>query len=301
MKTRNPRLGSRTRVAPGQRSGGWPERSAFTLLELVASLAVLVLLSSLMIPALTSTTTNSAALQCRNNFRQLTAGWQQWSDEDRGYLLNTSVETRADLSAARPVWVTGNLDESGANRSNWDVEQDIARSPIWPLVGHSASVFRCPVDRFTVPVMGLPRLRVRSYSMSDVFGKGEWLDKTPNPSQMVWRTYARAAEIALPSRTFVFMDVHPDSINDAAFKVACTGSLPGDPPTAAQLIDYPSPLHNGGCNLSFADGRAEAHRWEGGKIRNAPVLYDSKMPLNVPADSSWVDTQWLAANTTVKR
>jgi prepilin-type processing-associated H-X9-DG protein len=136
--------------------------------------------------------------------------------------------------------------------------------------------------------------------MSHAFGQGEWLDKNYNTSQSVWRTYSRASDIMRPAQTFLFVDVHPDSINDSSFKNACTGAQPADPPTAAQLIDYPSPLHNGAGNLSFADGRVETHRWQGSKIRNCLVRYDF-MSLNGPAETSWMDVRWIAERTTARR
>lgn len=288
-------------VPQRRRSAFNREQGGFTMLELLAILAVLAVGAAILAPTLATTTTNSMSLACKNNLRRLTTAWRLWTDENSAYLLYCGYSSAHPAPDYRPYWVTGYLDFSTAP-SNYDVNQDLAKSPVWPLVGRAASAFKCPSDRSAVRRPGGTNLpRVRSYSMSQVFGTGEWLNKVNDPYQGVWRTYARASEIVLPSRTFLFMDVHPGSINDSAFKTACTGNLPTDPPMAAQIIDYPSPLHNGGCNLSFADGRAEAHRWEGSKIRNSPVVYDGLMPLNVPAESSWVDTHWLKENTTVRR
>jgi prepilin-type processing-associated H-X9-DG protein len=58
------------------------------------------------------------------------------------------------------------------------------------------------------------------------------------------------------SMLWVFVDEHPDSINDATLAVA----IPG---TAAQTtwIDVPADYHNGACGFGFADGHAEIHKW----------------------------------------
>jgi prepilin-type processing-associated H-X9-DG protein len=142
--------------------------------------------------------------------------------------------------------------------------------------------------------------------MSQVFGKGEWLDGGPNASQTVWRTYDKIALIVRPVKTFVFVDEHPDSINDAAFATQCTANQPGDAPATARIIDFPAAYHNGACGFSFADGHSEIHKWLGSMIRNAPITYDqntykSVRPLNIPAGDSWPDAHWMAENTTVRR
>ena len=66
------------------------------------------------------------------------------------------------------------------------------------------------------------------------------------------------------------------------------------------LIDFPASWHNGGGSFSFADGRAEMHKWVGRTIK-PPTLYLGTVPLNFSAGDSYVDVKWLAANTTVRR
>jgi len=46
----------------------------------------------------------------------------------------------------------------------------------------------------------------------------------PHPAKL-WRTYGKMDNIVNPVKTFVFVDEHPDSINDAAFATQCTGVL----------------------------------------------------------------------------
>jgi prepilin-type processing-associated H-X9-DG protein len=132
--------------------------------------------------------------------------------------------------------------------------------------------------------------------MSQVFGTGEWLNKTFDKEQKVWKTYAKLSHIDNPAKCWVFVDEHPDSINDAAFAVACTDANT----TAAQIIDFPANYHNGACGFAFSDGHSEVHRWLGGKIANAPIKYqDDVLALNIPAGDAWRDVAWMADNTSV--
>ncbi|HEY5914812.1 MAG TPA: prepilin-type N-terminal cleavage/methylation domain-containing protein [Verrucomicrobiae bacterium] len=265
------------------RTGGW------TLLELAVVAGVLAFLGLVLAPGLARTNPAAAkGAQCARNLYTLTSAWRMYADENADVL----VASGSGL-VGRPVWVTFGVESNPFAL--------LKSSPLWTHVGQNLSTFRCPADAAKVLISGTAFPSPRSYSMSHVFGNGAWLDKSFNPNQTVWRTYARAAEVVIPARTFVFLDEHPDSINDGSFANACTGAQPTDPPSSAWIIDFPANYHNGGCNLSFADGHVETHAWTGAKIRNAPINYTGNLLLNVPAESSYLDIRWLASRTTVRR
>ena len=78
-----------------------------------------------------------------------------------------------------------------------------------------------------------------------------------NPS---FTQYFRRAEMSQPAQTFVFIDEHPDSINDGFFmnrleEAPRWGNLPGS-------------WHGGSSALSYADGHGESHKW----VVGGPVL-----------------------------
>jgi hypothetical protein len=200
----------------------------------------------------------------------------------------------------RSNWCSGDLDFSNA-RANWDPTNNLVRSPMWLYTGRSAAIYKCPADLATVKNnQGATVPRVRSISMSQVFGWGEWLDGSGSGrGQRVWFTYEKLSGIQNASKTWVFVDEHPDSINDAAFANQCTRA---DTPQA-QIIDFPANYHNGACGFSFSDGHSEIHRWLGSKIRSAKIYYGrgGDLALNVPAGDSWKDVMWMMENSTVRR
>jgi prepilin-type processing-associated H-X9-DG protein len=269
-------------------------REAFTLIELLVIVGILFLLGSMFITGLARTQPAGRSTQCLNSLRQLTLAWRQYSEDNRDVLLT------CETMASRVNWVSGNLSFASSDPGNWDPSANIYSSPLFPYCAQNPLVFRCPADRSTITIGGTRLPRVRSRSMSQVFGSGAWLDKNYNAGQRVWRTYGKLSAVMVPAKTFVFLDEHPDSINDGAFASACTGNQPNDPPSASLIIDFPANYHNSACGFSFADGHSDIHRWIGLKSGRAPITYTGTITLNVSAGDSWVDMHWLAENTTVR-
>jgi len=276
------------------RPGGTFHRG-FTLIELLVVIAIIAILAALLLPALARAKAKAQGAMCLSNNKQLMLAWRMYADDQNDRLVGAMDVA---FQPGRPNWFTGSLNYTANNASNWDIRQDMINSPIWPYTGKSRGIFKCPADQATV-LVGTQRLpRVRSNSMSQVFGTGEWLDKTyQHGGQNVWRIYDKLSGIVNPAKTWVLMDEHPDSINDAALAVACTDANT----TSAQIIDYPANYHNGACGMAFSDGHAEIHRWRGGKIRNAAIQYNNNLQLNVPAGDSWKDVSWWADVTTVRK
>ena len=124
--------------------------------------------------------------------------------------------------------------------------------------------------------------------MNALFGFAEHNPAGPEKTGHSWafsngyRQFLKQADIASPAMTWLTLDEHPDSINDAFFVL---GS-----PTPNAWGDYPASYHNGACGFSFADGHAEVHKW-----LSATSIYPIKYtePTQKTADAKGkVDLQW---------
>ena len=183
--------------------------------------------------------------------------------------------------------MNGWIDYSSSS-ANWDPDVDIAKSPLMPYLGkRNFQIWKCPADFVTVKNNKGQRVpRVRSNSMSQVFDEGYWL---PAAS---WRIYAKLSVIVNPVKTWVLVDEHPDSNNDAA----CAVEMVKPDAMSGRIIDFPASYHNGACGFSFSDGHAIIHKWKGSTIR-PPVRYVA--PNVVSAGDSLPDVIWWSDNTTV--
>jgi prepilin-type processing-associated H-X9-DG protein len=153
---------------------------------------------------------------------------------------------------------------------------------LYPYVKNVNS-YHCPADNTTqqfADPRGGGTLRVRSYSMSETFGEGEWLPPTR------YRTYFKLGSVLSPSETWLFIDEEARSINDAAFAVQITP--PGS--SVGYQVDTPSGRHAGATGMTFADGHSLVHKWL------SPLTYNHTMNNTQGRDAAFVnDMIWLSS------
>jgi prepilin-type processing-associated H-X9-DG protein len=269
---------------------------AFTLLELLVIVSVLALLLSMLIPTMSKSGLNSRAFQCLNNNRQLCNAWRLYADDNRDVIVYSSDDgTGISNPLNQYAWTSSHMDFNPNNRGNWDTNYDITVRLLWPYTGRNASIYRCPSDPTYIRVAGVPRPRVRGMSIN--FFLGGFAGTTGGSPQLnAFRLFLRTTDLTEPGsgKTFVFTDERPDRINWGGYGADMAG-YPNQPSLYEFDEDIPGMYHNGGGSFSFADGRAEIHRWA--DPRTTPP-YDPPMYLTIIPVPNDPDVAWLQSHST---
>jgi len=266
-------------------------RSGFTLVELLVVVSIVAILASLLLPALAGARNRSHQAFCLNNLRQLNLGvilYTSDNDDKLPYNLG-ATEIKASLSAG----FTNNWEN---NVLNWELDPENTNillnteASLGSYVSRAARVFRCPSDRAVSAVQRAAgwEERSRSISMNAMVGDaGAFMDGDDNRNNPDYIQFRKSADFTAASEVFVFIEEHPDSINDGYFLNRAA---------AAEWNDLPASWHNGAANLAFGDGHCEAHRWVNAVTKKPSRPDGANLPIRL-AESERSDFYWLLKRT----
>jgi len=155
-----------------------------------------------------------------------------------------------------------------------------------------SKIYKCPTDLYNSPAQkaaGWYGGRVRSVAMDGAIGDGVKYGFGWTPPY-TWAKKMGDLTRPGPSDSWLFMDEHPDSIDDGILY-----TNPNEPTGNGTFTEFPSSDHNNGCGLSYADGHAEIHKWQNSQTIR-PVKYVTQQQISVFGDP---DLTWLGLHTPV--
>jgi prepilin-type processing-associated H-X9-DG protein len=187
-----------------------------------------------------------------------------------------------------------------SNVMSWELDPDntntvlLARGGLGPYSEGVISIYKCPSDH----ALSDPQqkagwtARVRSVSMNAMIGNaGDFTQTGYNTNNPHYRQFFRSSQVPDPSRIFVLIEEHPDSIDDGYFL---------NKPADLEWTDLPASYHGGAANLTFADGHVETHKWLSGSTKPPPYPEAAKVPFKVKTDGL-ADFEWLMERTSMQR
>jgi prepilin-type N-terminal cleavage/methylation domain-containing protein/prepilin-type processing-associated H-X9-DG protein len=281
----------------------------FTLVELLVVIAVIAILAALVLPALSQARGRAEGISCLNNTRQLTLAWQLYADDRDGFLpynlgMNGSPESsmRTNLN-----WVN--------NVMTWDLSSDntnlatITGASLGPYIGGVTRIFHCPSDRTLSDIQSAAGWseRIRSYSMNAMVGNaGAFTASGSNINNPDYKQFFKITQIHRPADIFIFLDEHPDSIEDGYFlnkdTPAANGGYYASNAASDEWTDLPASYHNRSAAFSFADGHVSFHRWLNSNTIRPSAPHAANLPIQIPAtptDES-ADFDWVIAHMSIE-
>jgi prepilin-type N-terminal cleavage/methylation domain-containing protein/prepilin-type processing-associated H-X9-DG protein len=289
-----PKVGcARTKIAGSGESG-------FTLIELLVVIAIIGVLAGLLLPALSRSKSRAAAMVCMNTKRQIVFAWTMYSGDNNSRLAyNLQVDPTHGSGGSgflaaptTPNWVNNVMDwELSSDNTNFDFVNS-PNSLLAPYVSYSATMYHCPADRALSDVQKQAgwTQRVRSVSMNAMVGDpGALLQQGANLNNTNYLQFLKESDIPEPSYVFVFLDEHPDSINDGYFLITDNDTW----------NDLPASYHNGGGSFSFADGHAVIHHWQRSSTVQPPVP-DIGLPIWLRSGDE-ADFYWVLRHSSMAR
>ncbi|HEY9248942.1 MAG TPA: prepilin-type N-terminal cleavage/methylation domain-containing protein [Rariglobus sp.] len=220
-------------------------KRGFTLVELLAVIAIVSFLAAIIIPLLGSVRKTARTSQCAGNLRQLHTAAATYAAENRGlYVPNQAV----DAAGISRNW----YDDEAFQRKLGEVSTGV--------VGATALTLRCPSAGDAIP--------------SKWGGYG--INNEGNTGNAAWSPGATAT----PRRRAFYLNRVPDPAKTMAFADSLDWQLyragidkytfadPGDETPAAQAVAF---RHAGAANVVFLDGHLE--RLDREQFKQRPAIW----------------------------
>ena len=224
--------------------GDRPRSDAFTLIELLVVVAIIAILASLLLPALSKSKELATGAACINGQKQLAFAFMMYAD-DNNEKLPVDIVNGNWVLLGGGYWPAPTYSVpttlTGKEREKFYILEAIKLGPLYKY-SPNAQAYHCPGDQ-------REKLPLGAGWAYDSYSKQGDLD-----------TITKRSEIRNPSRKYVFLEeADPRGFNQGTWIM--DGGADIADPASGGWIDVFAIWHNRKSTLGFADGHVEMHRW----------------------------------------
>lgn len=206
-----------------------PLRTAFTLIEILVVLGILVLLAAILLPTLSRVRENGRAASCTSNLRQIGMGLMQYTDDYNGY---------HPIAGATVAW---DAIDPGTGNGPWMRQMQAYLK--------DQQVFHCPSDGNSKYSYSLSA-RVAYLDAGEFASTNTKQIQFPTAFVVAGDTWSRTPETQHTDPDYATKFDAEDADKDD-YSQNCVGGI--DNGTPAMQWER----HNGGQNIAFADGHVK--------------------------------------------
>lgn len=244
----------------------------FTLIELLVVIAIIGILAAILFPVFASAQQSGRSAKCAQQLRQLVAANLAYADDNSAHFAPAA----SDIFGA-------NLCRWHGVRATSDADFDPSKGPLWPYLGRSGGVKKCPL-------LGMLKSKKQARSAYEsgcggfgynyLYVGGTYYRNDPIKAAKVTSTMG---DLASTSRTVMFTDAAM-ALTDQQGAVLVEESfayppyLPDSSGSVGSTLLSPSVhfRHGGQANVGWCDGHVSSHRMSFTKDGENAYGVDSK-------------------------